>query len=106
MLLNDKGAADNIMLKPDSAASAVLLMQDSVAHALSLHWEVWQEDWFSNLRRPPLKVFDTVINNAGNKLVFKTPLSEGPYRIYVKVSDSSGHYATANTPFYVVEQEQ
>lgn len=106
MLLNDKGAADNIILKPDNVASAVLLMQDSVTHALSLHWEVWQEDWFSTLRRSPLKVFDTVINNAGNKLVFKTPLSEGPYRIYVKVSDSSGHYATANTPFYVVEQEQ
>ncbi len=53
-----------------------------------------------------MKIFDTVINNAGNKLAFKTPLSEGPYRIYVKVSDSLGRYATANTPFYVVEQEQ
>lgn len=106
MLLNNMGAADDIMLKPDMPASAELLMEDSLAHTCSLRWEIWQEDWFSNLRHSPLKVFDTVINNAGNKLVFKTPLSEGPYRIYVKVSDSSGHYATANTPFYVVEQEQ
>jgi hypothetical protein len=94
------------MLSPDSIASARLLMQDSLSRGLSLHWEVWQEDWFSELRRHPVKIFDTVINNAGNKLAFKTPLSEGPYRIYVKVSDSTGRYATANTPFYVVEQEQ
>jgi len=106
MLLNDKGAADNIMLRPDSAASALLLMQDSLSQGLSLHWEVWQEDWFSDLRRHPMKIFDTVINNAGSKLAFKAPLSEGPYRIYVKVSDSIGRYATANTPFYVVEQER
>jgi hypothetical protein len=106
MLLNDKGAADNIILKPDSIAHATLLMQDTLSQGLSLHWEVWEEDWFSELRRAPLKIFDTVINNAGNKLAFKTPLSEGPYRIYVKVTDSNGRYATANTPFYVVEQEQ
>jgi hypothetical protein len=106
LLLNDKGAADNIMLRPDNAASAELLMQDSLSQGLSLHWEVWQEDWFSDLRRHPVKIFDTVISNAGNKLVFKAPRMEGPYRIYVKVSDSLGRYATANTPFYVVEQEQ
>lgn len=104
MLLNDKGAAENIILRPDSIAGATLLMEDSLPSGHSLRWEIWQEDWFSDLRRPPLKIFDTVINNAGNKLVFRTPLSEGPYRIYVKVSDSTGRYATANTPFYVVEQ--
>lgn len=106
MLLNEQGAADNILLRPDSTANAVLLMQDSLLQGLSLHWEVWQEDWFSELRRPPLKIFDTVINKASNELTFKTPLLEGPYRIYVKVSDSKGRFATANTPFYVVEQEQ
>lgn len=106
MLLNNKGAADNIMLRPDSTANAVLLMQDSLSQGFSLHWEVWQEDWFSELRRPPMKIFDTLISKAGNKLAFKTPLSEGPYRIYVKVTDSNGRFATANTPFYVVEQEQ
>jgi hypothetical protein len=104
MLLDNRGAADNIMLRPDSTATAILLMQDSLPSRHTLHWEIWQEDWFSDLGRTPLKISDTVTNNAGNKLVFRTPLSEGPYRIYVKVSDSKGHYATANTPFYVVEQ--
>ncbi|WP_298740365.1 glycoside hydrolase family 2 TIM barrel-domain containing protein [uncultured Chitinophaga sp.] len=105
MLLNNKGAADNIMLRSDSVASATLLMQDTLSPGLSLHWEVWQEDWFSELRRPPMKIFDTVINNSGNKLAFKAPLSEGPYRIYVTALNSHGRFATANTPFYVVEQD-
>lgn len=106
MLLNNEGAADNIMLKPNVTAEAEILMEGAPADSLAMRWEIWQEDWFAELRRRPLKILDTLITTTNNRrLSFKTPLSEGPYRIYVKVSDREGRFATANTPFYVVEHE-
>ncbi len=104
MLLGGKGAADNIMLPPNSLQTAEVVA-DAATGPLTLHWEVWQEDWFSELHRKPLKLLDTLITANNRHLQFKTPLKEGPYRIYVKLSDSSGNFATANTPFYIVEQE-
>jgi hypothetical protein len=105
MLLNNKGAADNIMLRADVTASAELLMQGEPTQALDLRWEVWQEDWYTGMHRAPQKILDTLMLHTDHKkFSFKTPLREGPYRIYVKAWDNSGHYVTANTPFYVVEQ--
>ncbi|KAA2245365.1 hypothetical protein F0L74_05220 [Chitinophaga agrisoli] len=104
MLLGGKGAADNIMLPPNALQTARVL-DSAAAGPHTLHWELWQEDWFSELNRKPLKLLDTLITTNSRQLQFRTPVKEGPYRIYVKLSDSSGNFATANTPFYVVEKE-
>lgn len=103
MLLNSKGAADNIMVMPDSLQAAEVLMEGAVPDNLVYHWEVMQEDWFHELGKNTQRVLDTVITGRNTKCVFRAPLKEGPYRIYVKVLDGQGHFATANTPFYVVE---
>ncbi|HEY8916998.1 MAG TPA: glycoside hydrolase family 2 TIM barrel-domain containing protein [Chitinophaga sp.] len=103
MLLNSKGAADNIMVMPNSPQAAEVLMEGAVPDSLVYHWEVMQEDWFHELGKNTQRVLDTVTTGRNTKCVFRAPLKEGPYRIYVKVLDGHGHFATANTPFYVVE---
>ncbi|WP_217606084.1 glycoside hydrolase family 2 TIM barrel-domain containing protein [Chitinophaga sp. GbtcB8] len=103
MLLNSKGAADNIMVMPHSLQAAEVLMEGAVPDSLVYHWEVMQEDWFHELGKNTAHILDTIITGRDTKCVFKAPLKEGPYRIYVKVLDGRGHFATANTPFYVVE---
>jgi len=105
MLLNGRGAMDNIMLRANTSQTAEVLMEGAPADSLFLHWEIWQEDWFSELgKQQPVKVLDTLITNS-SKWTFTAPRQEGPYRVYVKVLDRQGSFSTANTPFYVVEQE-
>jgi hypothetical protein len=104
MLLNNKGAQENIMLRPGSMQTAELLMENNHTDTMTIQWAVMQEHWFGELHKAPLKMLDTVLPLAGKgRLTFKAPLKEGPYRIYAKVLDGQGNISTANTPFYVVE---
>jgi len=104
MLLNNKGARDNIILPPGDQQTAELLLEDRRADTLKVHWQILQEHWFGELHQAPLTMLDTLLP-ADNKLrlTFKAPLKEGPYRIYAKVMDEHGNISTANTPFYIVE---
>ncbi|GAA0533830.1 glycoside hydrolase family 2 TIM barrel-domain containing protein [Chitinophaga japonensis] len=105
MLLDGRGAMDNIIFPANTAQTAEILMENAPADSLALHWEIWQEDWFSELgKQQPVKVQDTLITGS-SQWTFTAPRQEGPYRVYVKVTDRQGSFSTANTPFYVVEQE-
>ncbi|GAA0533842.1 glycoside hydrolase family 2 TIM barrel-domain containing protein [Chitinophaga japonensis] len=104
MLVDDKGAQDNIMLAPGTRHRAEILLENGGPDTLALQWEIWQEDWFSETGLAPLKMPDTLLAPAGSHtLTFRAPSKAGPYRIYVKVMDGYGNFATANTPFYVVD---
>jgi hypothetical protein len=104
MLLDKKGAQENIFLPPGTLRTAELLLANSSTDTLAIHWEIQQEHWFSELQQAPLTVLDTLLPAVSKgQLIFKAPLKEGPYRIYAKVLDGHGNFATANTPFYVVE---
>jgi hypothetical protein len=110
MLVEGKGARDNILLKADSIYSAELLVNGPPGpDSITLVWELVAEDWFrknprdANLTRPIN--FDSLLLSPSNRKVnFRTPSTEGPYRIFVTVYDQKGYYSTANTPFYVVEK--
>lgn len=105
MLLNNKGAADNILLNPGQTMLPELAMhvKDSI---MSVHWEIFREDWYKengqNSTRKLLPLDRKV--EYGGKLTtqFKSPIEEGPYRIFAKIYDYNGNFATCNTPFYVV----
>ena len=109
MLFDDLGAADNIIVSPGTMHKARLLFEGSQpADSLRYCWEILNEDWvtwgstWNNFKKPKPEiglVADSTVQNP----FFKTPDKEGPYRIYITVSNSSGFCATANTPFYVVK---
>lgn len=106
MLLNDKGARDNIMLDPATTASAEVLMFSGAEHIKSVKWQVFKEDWYranninSTTRLVPLA--GTTGPSTSMKITFTSPREEGPYRIFATIYDHSGNFASCNTPFYVV----
>jgi hypothetical protein len=107
MLVEGKGAKDNILLGPGTVHSAELLLESPGNDALRFEWEVLPEDWFirsrndANLQKPP--VLDSLLlSGEGAKARFRAPSREGPYRIFVTVYDAYGNFATTNTPFYVI----
>ncbi|MCE7065066.1 hypothetical protein LZG73_07200 [Dyadobacter sp. CY326] len=108
MLLNKKGAADNILLKPGQAMVSELNMHDSDS-IRSVKWEIFSEDWYKENRQNStrrLAPLDSLITSGATlKAHFKSPMRAGPYRIFAKISDYNGNFATCNTPFYVVSDQ-
>ncbi|WP_298712644.1 glycoside hydrolase family 2 TIM barrel-domain containing protein [Chitinophaga sp.] len=107
MLLDDKGARDNILLSPGTDHTAVLLLERPGIGALRLKWEVLPEDWFIryygyvNPLKPPAPD-SLLLSQEGAGVRFRAPAKEGPYRLFVTAYDASGNFASANTPFYVI----
>ncbi len=107
MLVDGKGARDNIMLMPACHVEAEFFMEaDNKSNIATAQWQIMKEDWYEDTRkkRPLKRLLDTIMPAGNNnRLSFTAPRAEGPYRIYVTVADDRGHIATSNTPFYVVE---
>ncbi|WP_229252881.1 glycoside hydrolase family 2 TIM barrel-domain containing protein [Dyadobacter helix] len=105
MLLNHKGAGDNILLNPGQTMLPELVMHDKDS-VMSVNWEIFKEDWYkengqNNTRK--LIPLDTKFETDGKlTTLFKSPMEEGPYRIFAKIYDYNGNFATCNTPFYVM----
>jgi hypothetical protein len=106
MLIDNKGAMDNIFLKPNANATGKLLLAQQDSLNLSYHWHLYKEDWhkpngvFSE--KKPKELANLLIQNTGKEINFKVPYKEGPYRLFVSVYNKQGFLATANTPFYVI----
>jgi hypothetical protein len=108
MLVDGKGAKDNIIYKPNVVVKANVLMLNSTRkNDLRFEWQIQPEDWFrvqhiyNQKAQKPLT--NLLISENKETVSFHTPLKEGPYRIFVTVYDKNGYFATTNTPFYVVE---
>lgn len=108
MLVNGKGAKDNIFLAPDTLAQAELKMPASKTTHLRYKWQILPEDWYqqnNTYRQQKLTPMTSLFTNTGSaQVTFKTPDKEGPYRIYVYAYDRDGNFATCNTPFYVLSK--
>lgn len=106
MLLNDKGGRDNILLAPEAIGYAKVYMNGTDTAKLTYKWQLLAEDWFKPngifSEKPPKDIKGSFIENTGRMVKFKTPVNEGPYRLYVYVYNNNGYFATANTPFYVL----
>lgn len=106
MLLNEKGARDNIMLDASAIASAEVLMFSHSEKIKTISWNIYREDWYrknnenSTQKLKPLKNLIQFENSL--KVSFTAPSEEGPYRLFATIYDENGHFASCNTPFYVI----
>lgn len=101
LLLNDKGAAQSVMLTPGSKAEIeVVLPEGELQKNLEYNWEVRRESWFES------HISNVVPNINFDKkdtlAIFNVPKEEGPYRVFLTISDGTEYVATANFPFYVL----
>lgn len=109
MLIDKEGAKENIILSSGSIHTAsILLATMESADSLRYSWQILKEDWakwgqtWNDFKKPKPEMgllTDSTLQNTS----FKAPLKEGPYRVFVTVSNSKGYCATANTPIYVIE---
>jgi hypothetical protein len=107
MLLDNKGAYDNVLFKPGKTASAELQMLKKEANISNIKWELYHEDWYrkDNVKNTKslVPIDRSLIKTDGFKATFTAPLQEGPYRLFATVFDKFGNFATCNTPFYVIK---
>ncbi len=110
MLVDSKGAADNIIFSPHESKLAELIFNNEIQDSLKIEWEIypdaWYEDWNEStfvMARNTKKLENLIIKLEGNRATFNIPEKEGPYRIFAYVYDQNGYFATTNTPFYVLK---
>lgn len=106
MLVDGKGARDNLLYGANAPVSARVLMANADTAGLTYQWQVLPEDWYKinnmNNERELQPIKNLFISQKGADVVFKAPVKEGPYRVFVSVYNKNGAFATCNTPFYVI----
>ncbi len=108
MLLDNKGAADNIVFAPNELKNAELIFADTETDSLKIAWEIYSG--LLNIAEGEIKSIsdksiDSFVDFENHKATFITPSVEGPYRIFAYVYDEDGYFATTNTPFYVLKNK-
>jgi hypothetical protein len=111
MLIEGKGAADNLIYKPHELKNAELKLNADVNDSIRIKWEIYPDVWFQgwneekyNTKKlnPPVPL-ECFISAEKNTATFITPEKEGPYRIFAYLYNKNGYFASTNTPFYVLE---
>jgi hypothetical protein len=108
MLVNEKGAYDNIVFVPDELINSKLIFNHKGFDSLLIEWEIRPEAWHLDTGYVELS-FDNKVRSFvsidKNTATFITPGIEGAYRIFAYVYDKDGYFATTNTPFYVLKNK-
>ncbi len=105
MLLNNKKASDFIYLQPDKDYLITVFAYDPNQYKMTARWELLPES--TDLKNGgdresrPQPIPASVVEKNVHEAVLKTPKMEGPYRLFLYLSDGHNKVATANIPFYV-----
>lgn len=99
--------ANKLLLKPSSHHLSKVIATDPESDSLSYYWSVRPEDWFFvKGGLPPDAVINTLEEDSTTKgeVHFNTPSKPGPYRLFLRITDGQGNFASVNKPFYVVPE--
>ncbi len=100
VLMNGKGAMDNIILESGNHVEMEIFLPKKEQKNLEYHWEIRQESWYNFAES--IVVANISFEMNGEKATFNAPIKEGPYRVFLNISNGSDYIATANIPFYVL----
>jgi hypothetical protein len=100
LLLNSRGAGDNIILLPGTKAEVEVKLPPKKEQNLQYEWEIRKESWSEFHISEVVNVGSFEIN--GNTAKFTTPTEDGPYRVFLKLTNGTNYIATANIPFYIL----
>ncbi|SOC80769.1 Glycosyl hydrolases family 2, TIM barrel domain [Salinimicrobium sediminis] len=99
ILLNEKGALDDIILAAGQPAIAEIFF-DRPPKGYTFHWEIREESWYAYHISQVIPGMEFHVED--NRVRFEAPVQEGPYRLHLMITNNTGYYATANIPFYVL----
>jgi hypothetical protein len=103
--MNNKTAIESIYLRPGKFYTMEVEASDWEGDSLHFKWEMLPESrdiktgGDAESRPEPLAIRNKESEKPGI-LNFKAPTKEGPYRLFVYISDGKGKTAVANIPFY------
>jgi hypothetical protein len=105
LLLNNKKASDIIYLQPGKEFTITVFAYDPNQFKMTTRWELLPES--TDLKNGgdresrPVAIQVSVVEKNLNEAVLKTQKTEGPYRLFLYISDGHNKVATANIPFYI-----
>nr|WP_262914765.1 glycoside hydrolase family 2 TIM barrel-domain containing protein [Christiangramia lutea] len=100
ILLNELGANKSITLSPDEEVRAEVFLPGNFDQQLQYQWELRPESWYKSHESKVLTEID--FKKDENIVKFNVPKKEGPYRLFVYLTNETEYFATANIPFYVL----
>ncbi len=109
ILLEGLGAPASITLVPGQNATASIQNTSPDLSGLEVRWELHPENWFRLSRTEwgeTAAIPTEFLEKSPWEVVFKTPETEGPYRLYLYLGDAQGQVATANIPFYILDPDE
>lgn len=100
ILLDGQGIPGHIVLEPNSIAEAEIFYPNNASANYDIYWELRHESWVDY--EESVIVQNIKFQTNGKKTIFTTPKEEGPYRLFLYLTNESEYYASANIPFYVL----
>ncbi len=109
--INNTSIADSLIFNASRIVKARINFNDEkdslIYNKLTFKWELYPESWqyqFWDVQKKPNKIDHFIVEDSSDKIIFKIPEKEGPYRLFVTIYDTDNYFATANLPFYVLEK--
>ena len=103
--INKKKAIENVYLTPGGAYSVSAIAIDPDKDKLTYRWEFLPEpekvSTGGDFEARPEPLVGLLIPDLKGKATLIPPAKEGPYRVFVYVTDGHNNVATANFPVYV-----
>ena len=103
--LEGKNAVQNVYIKPGVTSIARIFAADPNNDPLTYQWAIQREVKVRSAggahEAEPESITIEVISDKNGELKFKSPTSEGEYRLFCYVFDGKNKVGTANFPFYV-----
>lgn len=105
LLIDGSDAYNDFLFKPNEQHFAEAVVQDPDGDSLRMEWSIRVEDWLFQKKSAPEPLKDSIIQTDPiSTISFHTPKQPGPFRLFVRVTDRQGNFATTNLPFYVVQE--
>lgn len=101
ILLNGFGANQSVILPPNTKAEIeVILPENEIQNNLNYRWEVREESWYQFHISNVIEGIE--FKQTGTTAVFNTPKKDGPYRLFLYITNGTEYVSTANFPFYIL----
>ena len=103
--LEGKNAVNSVYLKPGVSSTAKVFASDPNKEPLTYKWFILSEVKVRSAggarEAEPESIKLEVLSDKNGELQFKSPVTEGEYRLFCYVFDGKNKVGTANFPFYV-----
>lgn len=107
IFLHHQVAENNIRLKAGKSYPAEAFLQEPDKDSITYVWEIMEEskakEVGGDVEAVPTVLTGLIAPGQSNSITFTAPADTGAYRLFLYASDSKGHAAHANIPFYVEE---